>query len=122
MTISMVLLGLLSYSVSSFTSFYVASKDKIISDRDAELALDYVIRDLESLIVPSRRKGDGQGIEVLRISPDQSESGSQWLTLLALTNDIADGHRVRRRLVNHVIVAPEILDLEVGAVVTSPPR
>lgn len=37
--------------------------------------------------------------------------------VVALTNDIDEGRRIRRRLVDHVLVAPELLDLEVASVI-----
>ena len=87
-TISMLLLSMLSFAMISFTNSYVRSRDKVISDRDAELALDYIIRDLESMIIPSRRTGSDNEVEVLRISPDdESEANAHWLTMLAMTND-----------------------------------
>ena len=39
------------------------------------------------------------------------------VVVVALTNDVDEGHRIRRRLVDHVLVAPELLDLEVGSAI-----
>ena len=87
MTVSLLLLGLLSYSVSSFSNSYVQTRDKVFSDRDAELALDFIVRDLESLFIPARRNVDGENIEILTVSREEKVEG-QWLTLLSLTDDI----------------------------------
>ena len=90
MTISMILLGILSYALSSTMRSYTNTRDKVISDREAEIALDYLIRDLESMIAPSRLSALGKSVEVLKVSPDPdlAATNAHWLTLLSMTNDL----------------------------------
>lgn len=92
MTISSILLGLLAYSLNGVSMGYNRSQDKIQVDREATLALDTIIADLECLVIPGNRVTDSKPVEALRVSPHQ-ENGTTtaWVTLLSKTNDEEKG-------------------------------
>ncbi len=81
--VSLLLVAVLLNATSSVLSVYRTIGGSIIRNGDISFALDQVILDLESLVVPS-----SLGAEALRVTPDTVGGlDSQWLTFLTSATD-----------------------------------
>jgi hypothetical protein len=81
-TVSILLLTLLLSAVQSISSNYLRTQGSITRQGNSAFALDQLVQDLESLVVPHFA-----GAEALRLAPETvaDATNAAWLTLLATT-------------------------------------
>lgn len=88
MTLSIVLIAILALALNGVSNGYVRFQEKTVCDREAELALETIITDLECMVIPKHRTSDGLPVESLRVSKYEADQvSSSWLTLISRTND-----------------------------------
>lgn len=83
-TISTLLLTLLLSTVQGISSNYLRTQGSITRQGNVSLALDQMVQDIDSLVVPHFA-----GAEALRLTPETvgEATNTAWLTLLATTTD-----------------------------------
>jgi len=82
--ISMILVGLLLLAVQGVMNNYTHTQSKITGQADVSFALDQVVQDLESMVIPNYTNA-----EALALTPETvgSVTNAAWLTLLSTSVD-----------------------------------
>jgi len=83
-TVSILLISLLLSAVQGISNNYLRTQGSITRQGNSAFALDQLVQDLESLVVPHFA-----GAEALRLTPETAAAATNaaWLTLLATTTD-----------------------------------